>query len=300
VNNEKKPASKGLGRGLSALISTNKDDTVGQAPVSPGHESPYHVLSLSQITGNPHQPRTIFDDDALEELAESIRAVGLVQPVVVRKRGDGYELVAGERRWRAARIAGLETVPALIREAGDAESLELALIENISREDLNPIDTARAYANLQEDYGITQEMLSNKLGRSRSAVANTIRLLDLPDDVQQLIEQAKLTEGHGRALLSVSDRTRQRKLARRIVKGGLSVRQAEELSKKEDAPRSKLKEPQNFPVGQELMDETTDALYSAFRLPVKVRWTGKGGRIEMEFSNADDLDKLIEVLEKER
>jgi len=300
VNSDKKPASKGLGRGLSALINTNKIDTEGQPTVSPDHEIPYHELSLSQITGNPRQPRTIFDDDALEELAESIRAVGLVQPVVVRRQGDGYELVAGERRWRAARIAGLETIPALIREAGDAESLELALIENISREDLNPIDTARAYANLQEDYGITQETLSSKLGRSRSAVANTLRLLDLPDEVQQFIEQGKLTEGHGRALLSVSDRTRQRKLARKIVKGGLSVRQAEGLAKKEDAPRRKPKEPQNFPVGQELMDETTDALYSAFRLPVKVRWTGKGGRIEMEFSSADELDKLIGVLEQEQ
>jgi ParB family chromosome partitioning protein len=268
--------------------------------VSPGHEIPYHELPLSQITGNPRQPRTIFDDDALEELAESIRAVGLVQPVVVRQRGEGYELVAGERRWRAARIAGLETVPALIREAGDAESLELALIENISREDLNPIDTARAYANLQEDYGITQETLSSKLGRSRSAVANTLRLLDLPDEVQQLIEQDKLTEGHGRALLSVSDRLAQRKLARKIVKGGLSVRQTEGLAKKVGAPGRKPKEPQNFPVGQELMDETTDALYSAFRLPVKVRWTGKGGRIEMEFSSADQLDKLIGVLEQEQ
>ena len=188
--------------------------------------------------------------------------------MVVRQRGDGYGLVAGERRWRAARIAGLETVPALIREAGDAESLELALIENISREDLNPIDTARAYANLQEDYGITQETLSSKLGRSRSAVTNTLRLLDLPDEVQQLIEQGKLTEGHGRALLSVSDRTRQRKLARKIVKGGLSVRRAELLAKKEDAPGRKQKEPQNFPVGQERMDETTAALYSALRLPV--------------------------------
>ena len=300
MNSDKKPASKGLGRGLSALINTNKLDTEGQAPVSPGQEIPYHELPLSQITGNPRQPRTIFDDDTLNELAESIRAVGLVQPVVVRQRGDGYELVAGERRWRAARIAGLETVPALIREAGDAESLELALIENISREDLNPIDTARAYANLQEDYGITQETLSSKLGRSRSAVTNTLRLLDLPDEVQQLIEQGKLTEGHGRALLSVSDRTRQRKLARKIVKGGLSVRRAELLAKKEDAPGRKQKEPQNFPVGQELMDETTDALYSAFRLPVKVRWTGKGGRIEMEFSSTDELDKLIGVLEQEQ
>lgn len=296
MNNENK-ASKGLGRGLSALIGTNKVSNSGQSVDAAAAALPYQELPVDQIRGNPNQPRTVFEEEALQELADSIRAVGLVQPVVVRRLDDGYELVAGERRWRAAQRAGLEIIPALIREAGDAESLELALIENISREDLNPIDTARAYANLQEDFGITQEDLAAKLGRSRSAVANTLRLLDLPDDVRQLIEEGKLSEGHGRALLGVADRLRQRKLAAKIAKNGLSVRQAEALVKKEAAPR-KPKELYSLPVGQELMDEATDALYSAFRLPVKVRWTGKGGRIELEFASADQLDKLIEILEK--
>jgi ParB family chromosome partitioning protein len=221
-----------------------------------------------------------------------------VQPVIVRRSGSAYELIAGERRWRAAAIAGLKRIPAIIRDADDAQSLEMALIENISRVDLNPIDTARAYASLQEDFGITQEELSGKLGRSRSSVANTLRLLDLPDEVQRYIESGKLSEGHGRALLSVDDRPRQRKLASRMAARGLSVRQAEKLVRKSQARDERSKEPRFSPVSQELMDEATDALYSAFRLPVKVRWAAKGGRIELEFSDEEQLHKLIDTLEQ--
>lgn len=294
--------NKGLGRGLSALIRDTTSDTPGQHQPLAGDtpaisDSLYQLLPVDQIRGNPKQPRTVFDGEALAELAESIKSVGLVQPVVVRRQGKGYELVAGERRWRAAGLAGLEKIPAIIREAGDAESLELALIENLSREDLNPIDTARAYAILQEDFGATQEQLAGKLGRSRSAVANTLRLLDLPDEVQDLIEKGKLSEGHGRALLSVPDRLKQRKLAAKIAKRGLSVRQAEELAKKEGAAQRHVREIAASPVGQELMDETTDALYSAFRLPVKVRWATKGGRVEMEFESEEQLRRMIDVLE---
>ncbi len=293
--------SKGLGRGLSALIGDTKSVPISQAraaePASAPAGSSYQFLSVSQITGNPNQPRTIFDEEALTELAESISAVGLVQPVVVRRVGEGYELVAGERRWRAAQKAGLEKIPAIIREAGDAESLELALIENLSREDLNPIDTARAYAILQEDFGATQEELAGKLGRSRSAVANTLRLLDLPDEIQELIEKGKLSEGHGRALLAVPDRLKQRKLAARVAKRGLSVRQTEELAKKEGAGPQRQRQLASVPVGQELMDETTDALYSVFRLPVKVRWASKGGRVEMEFESEEQLRRVIDVLD---
>lgn len=290
--------NKGLGRGLSALIGTSKDITGSQQPSSTGSDSAiYHELPVSQIEGNPGQPRGTFNDESLAELAESIRAVGLVQPVIVRRRGSRFELVAGERRWRAARLAGLEKIPAIVREAGDAESLELALVENINREDLNPVDTARAYAGLLEDFGITQEELAKKLGRSRSAVANTMRLLDLPGEVQDLIETGKLTEGHGRALLAVPDRLKQRRLALKIASRGLSVRQAEQMAKKQGPPRPRLKEPRSAPVRQELMDEATDALYSAFRLPVKVHWTARGGRVEMDFSKEEQLRHVIDALE---
>jgi ParB family chromosome partitioning protein len=291
--------NKGLGRGLEALIgaSGTTNITKSQPGLKSQDEEQYQELPLSKIVGNPKQPRTTFDDDSLAELTESIRSVGLVQPVVVRRRGDLFEIVAGERRWRAAQKAGLKKIPAIIREANDAESLELALIENLSREDLNPIDTARAYANLQEDFGITQEELAAKLGRSRSAVANTLRLLDLPDEVQSLIEQGKLSEGHGRALLTVPDRLRQRQLAVRAAAKCMSVRQLEEKAKKEGAGRRRFHKPVSIPVSQELMDEATDALYSAFRLPVKVRWAVKGGRIEIEFNNEEELRRVVDVLE---
>ena len=290
--------SKGLGRGLEALFK-NTNNQVGQSP--PGDTGPldlYQELPIDQIRGNPKQPRTIFDDGALAELADSLKAVGLVQPVVVRRLGNEFEIVAGERRWRAARLAGLKRIPAIIREAGDAESLELALIENLSREDLNPIDTARAYASLQEDFGITQEMLAGKLGRSRSAVANTMRLLDLPDEVQTLIENGKLSEGHGRALLAIPDRLRQRQLAAKAAAKSMTVRQLEDQAKKESS-RRRRNDSRPAPVSQELMDEATDALYSAFRLPVKVRWVSKGGRAELEFASSDDLRRIIGVLEKD-
>lgn len=291
-------ANKGLGKGLSALIGDGVSGKTGRTPaIEASPQTDYHELSISQIRVNPLQPRTLFDEGKLAELAKSIGAVGLVQPVVVRKQGDFFELVAGERRWRAAQLAGLDRVPAVIREAGDAEALELALIENINREDLNAIDAARAYANLQEEFGATQEELAAKLGRSRSSIANTMRLLDLPDEVQGLIEQGKLSEGHGRALLSVPDRLKQKKLAGRVVARGLSVRQTEALAKREGAAHE-TKLPRPAPVGHELMDEATDALYSAFRLPVKVRWAGKAGRIEVRFSSEGQLRKVIEVLEK--
>lgn len=287
--------NKGLGKGLSALIGGETSDKPTASELESVSVSGYQELSIDQVEANPMQPRTIFHDESLEELAESIKAVGLVQPVIVRKTGDRYELVAGERRWRAARLAGLVKIPAVIRDAGDAEALELALIENINREDLNAIDTARAYANLQEEFGSTQVELAQKLGRSRSAIANTIRLLELPDDVQALIETGKLSEGHGRALLSISDRLKQKKLATLIASKGLSVRQTEALVKHELSEKRSEQAPV-FSVNQELMDEAINAFYSTFQLPAKVRWKGKAGKIELAFSSEDQLARAIELL----
>ncbi len=289
--------NKGLGRGLEALIGTNKNIDQNNSNNLQRSEQ-YQEIAIDKIVSNPGQPRRAFDDDALSELAASIKAVGIVQPVVVRRTAAGFEIIAGERRWRAARMAGLRKIPAVVREAGDAESLELALIENLSREDLNPIDAARAYASLQEDFGITQEELAAKLGRSRSAVANTLRLLDLPDEIQSFIEQGRLFEGHGRALLVVPDRLRQRRLATKAAASSMSVRQLEASVKHETAVRHPAREPRTMPVGQELMDETTDALYSAFRLPVKVHWGARGGRIELEFNSDAELHRIIDALEE--
>ncbi|MHB0914733.1 MAG: ParB/RepB/Spo0J family partition protein [Thermoleophilia bacterium] len=290
--------NKGLGRGLSALIRENNTDiTVSQAGAPAVADLPYQELPLSQISSNPQQPRKAFNGETITELAESIASVGLVQPLIVRRRGDAYELIAGERRWRASQQAGLEKVPVIVRETGDAESLELALIENINREDLNPIDTARAYALLQDDFGVTQEKLAKKLGRSRSAVANTLRLLDLPDEVQDLLETGRLSEGHGRALLSVQDRQQLKRLAKRISERQLSVRQTEALVKKESDSTPAAREPKVIPVSQELMDEATDAIYSAFRLPVKIKWKGDSGKVEMEFLSEEQLLSIINVLD---
>jgi len=291
--------NRGLGRGLSALIrDTNSDVPEGQAvSFAPAADLPYQELPISQISSNPQQPRTRFNEDTIAELAESISSVGLVQPLIVRRHGDAYELIAGERRWRAARRAGVETVPVIVRETGDAESLEMALVENINREDLNPIDTARAYAMLQDDFGITQEKLAKKLGRSRSAVANTLRLLELPDEIQALLESGKLAEGHGRALLSLQDRQKMKRLAKKISGRQLSVRQTEALVKKESGSSGSAREAKPAPVSQELMDEATDALYSAFRLPAKVKWRGDSGRVEIEFLTEDHLLRLIQVLD---
>jgi len=286
--------NKGLGRGLSALIRDSKVDHANG--VSIVGTSLYQELAVGQINGNPNQPRTTFDSKAISELAESIKTAGLVQPVIVRRSGERYELIAGERRWRAACEAGLDTIPAVIRDADDAESLEMALIENISRVDLNPMDTARAYANLQEDFGITQEQLAGKLGRSRSSVANTIRLLELPDEVQEMIEGGKLSEGHGRALLAVSDRPRLKKLAGKVSSRGLSVRQTEQIIKKEADDSMRPSEPPLIPINKELMDQATDVIYSSFQLPVKVRWGAKGGRIEMDFVEEEQLKHLIDKL----
>lgn len=290
--------NKGLGRGLSALIrDSNTDVTISQPDTAVVADLPYQELPLSQIRSNPQQPRKAFNEDTIAELAESIASVGLVQPLIVRRQGDAYELIAGERRWRASQQAGLEKVPVIVRETGDAESLELALIENINREDLNPIDTARAYALLQDDFGVTQEKLAKKLGRSRSAVANTLRLLDLPDEVQDLLETGRLSEGHGRALLSIQDRQQLKRLAKRISERQLSVRQTEALVKKESDSTSVAREPKINPVSQELMDEATDALYSAFRLPVKIKWKGDSGKVEMEFLTEEQLLSIINVLD---
>ena len=208
----------GLGRGLSALLPGAVEEGTGLLEIP-----------VEAVAPNPRQPRTSFEDEALESLALSIQEVGVLQPIVVRKVGNGFELIAGERRLRAARIAGLATVPAVIRESDDTESLREALIENIHREDLNPIELAEAFRELLEELGLRQETLAERLGMSRSHIANTIRLLQLPAEVQQLVAGGKIQAGHGRTLLSLGDAEAQRTLATRIAAEDLSVREVEEL-----------------------------------------------------------------------
>lgn len=271
---------KGLGRGLGALLG---EDAVRERPA--GSVS----LRIAEIEPNIEQPRKRFDDEALADLAESIRIHGVLTPLLVRKLTSGsYQIIAGERRWRAARMAGLTHLPVTVIEADDRHATELALIENLQREDLNPIEEAEGYRVLMDEYGMTQEDVSQRVGRSRSAVANVIRLLSLPPTIQAHVADGNLSEGHARAVLSLPEKL-QEKAVSQILDGGLSVRQTETLAKKwseehkEDAKRLTI----NF------LEEHEQNLSRVLKRKVRIISGKQKGRIELEFYGADDLEELI-------
>jgi ParB family transcriptional regulator, chromosome partitioning protein len=269
----------GLGRGLSALIPGASDETgLVEVPVQ-------------GVAPNPRQPRQSFEDEALEALARSIREVGVLQPIVVRRLNGGYELVAGERRLRAARLAGLATVPAIIRTTDDTESLREALIENIHRQDLSPLEQASAFQELQDDLGVTQEELAQRLGHSRSHVANTIRLLQLPPEVQTLVAEGSLTAGHARALLSLEEAEAQTTLGLRIAAEGLSVRQTEELVRSYVAHPAARTEAAPRPVDPKLL-QVEEALADALGTRVRIQRARRKGRIVVDFGSKADLDRI--------
>lgn len=278
---------RGLGRGLSALLGE------GQGPGG-GAGQGLLEIPLDLVEPNPDQPRAAIDPEALEALATSIRTSGLLQPVVVRPASPAgrYQLVAGERRWRAARMAGLERVPAVVREADDRERLELALVENLVREDLNPIDVAQACACLIEDFGQTQAALAERLGRSRPAISNVVRLLELPEGVQAMIAAGDLSEGHGRAVLMADGPARRTRVAQVAAARGLSVRATEELARREGAPR-----PRRRPAAIPLGDAALEAFGVAFDVPVRVR-AARGGQlvVELRFSDEETLAAALERL----
>jgi ParB family chromosome partitioning protein len=278
----------GLGRGLSALL---------QAPAASLRELP-----LDDIAPNHRQPRTEFDDEALDALAASIKAVGVLQPVVVRQRPDGgYELVVGERRWRAARRAGLERIPAVVREAGEEDMLRDALIENLHREDLNPLEEAAAYRQLLDDVGMTHEELAERVGRSRAAITNALRLLGLAPTVQQRIASGSLTAAHGRSLAGLADFVNQERVAQRILAQNLSVRQTEELVRSlvaagtglsVRAARSRVERP---PAILEVEKRLSDMLDTRVTVEVGRR----RGRITIEFAGLEDLDRIWRAVARE-
>ncbi len=283
-------AKQALGRGLSALLG---DDTVPDNDLAPSE------IDIDLIGPNPEQPRTRFAESALDELAQSIVANGIVQPVVVRKTGARYQIVAGERRWRAAQRAGLRKIPVTVRDVSDEKLLELALIENIQRQELNPIEEARAYRKLIDNIGLTQEQVSGRVGKERTLIATTLRLLKLPNDIQALIEEGKLSAGHGRALLLSDDPMIQKRVARTIIEKQMSVREAERAMKAVTASS-------NVNAGQKRSIITKDAnirsaetkLMRALGTNVKITPNGKGGagKIEIEYYNMDDLDRLYQRL----
>jgi ParB family chromosome partitioning protein len=294
----KKP---GLGRGLAALLGEGGTPEAGAGIETPGEQSLSSGggvvdLPVNLIRRNPRQPRRAFDAQALEELAMSIAAVGVVQPVIVRATGDGYELIAGERRWRAAQRAGFTAIPAIVRTASDVESLELALIENVVRQNLNPVDEAYAFKVLLEDLGVTQESLASRVGKSRSAIANKIRLLDLPAAVQESLAGGELSEGHGRALLGLMDKGSQLQLARRVVEKGMSVRQVEDEVRRQAEGAKSQPGRQSAALDEELVDEIRDSLLSLLGVTPRVRSRGAGGVVELPFEDGDGLRRLVERL----
>jgi ParB family transcriptional regulator, chromosome partitioning protein len=307
---------RGLGKGLGALIPT-APPSVGSGPagstaadLDAAHDYPapvdgayFEEVPLGAITPNPRQPRQVFDEDALTELADSIKAVGLLQPVVLRKTEPGrYEIVMGERRWRACQLAGLEAVPAIVRETSDTDLLRDALIENLHREQLNPLEEAAAYQQLLDDFQATHDELARRIGRSRPHISNTIRLLNLPAAVQKRVAAGVLSAGHARALLTVTDTAAQEHLAHRIVAEGLSVRAVEEivaLGADADKPTpSSRKRIGKAPVAPGLKD-LADRLSDVFDTRVRVELGQRKGKIVVEFATLDDLERIVRSISPE-
>jgi ParB family chromosome partitioning protein len=281
---------RGMGRGLAAILSVSEGEHGG---------AELRELHVDLVAPNPDQPRKRFDDEALQALADSVKERGVLQPVLVRPRpGGSYELVAGERRWRAARLAGLETLPALVQDRDDARSLEDALIENMAREDLNPIEAARAVAGLVEELGLTREEVGRRVGRSRVAVSNLLRLLDLPDEALALVEDGSLTEGHGRALLLADDHADRRSLARAAVQGGWSVRVLEHRAREANAPARPAKRGRAavHPDQEAAAARISEALGAALGTEVRVRPRATGYKVELAFEDVDEALALARRL----
>ncbi len=315
---------RGLGRGLGALIpsapsmpgslsgSAAGADTAAAADAlgadRAGRDEPdfagalYEEIPVGSVTPNPRQPRQTLDEDTLAELAASIREVGLLQPIVVRKLMPGrYELIMGERRWRACQQAGLEHIPAIIRGVADDALLRDALIENLHREQLNPLDEAAAYRQLLDDFGATHEELAGRIGRSRPHITNTLRLLQLPSGVQRRVAAGVLSAGHARALLALEGTEAQERLAQRIVAEGLSVRAVEEIAAVGDPALSREpRRPRDRPLAPPALSEMADRLSDTLETRVKVEMGRRKGKIVVEFASLDDLERIMKVLSPEK
>lgn len=278
---------KGLGRGLGALIpglgSSNKASIL--------------EIPVDEVNANPNQPRKVFEPDSLKEMVDSVKEFGIIQPIVVRKIDDRYEIIAGERRWRAAKEAGLETIQVIVKDVDNKDSLQMAIIENIQRENLNAIDEAKAYHHLISEYHMTQAELATRIGKSRTAITNTLRLLSLPDQLKTLIINGKISSGHARALLSLPDQKSQIVMARRITDENLSVRDVEKITK-EDQPVQVIGHSQAKKEKAINMKELAKELSKSLSTKVSVKALGSKGQIKILFSTLDELSRIIRIMQK--
>ena len=282
-------SQKGLGRGLGALL--------GDFEETSSEKSPYQLLPIHKVEPKADQPRQDFDEEELQALSDSIAIHGVIQPLTVRELANGYyQIIAGERRWRASRMAGLTEIPAVIVEADDKKAMELALIENLQRQDLNPVEEALGYHSLMEDYGLTQEETASRVGKSRPAVANALRLLALPEDVLEMLRNGKLTAGHARAVLSIKTEKKQLEAAQKIAALGLSVRQAELLCKNMSKESEKKEKPVTLAV--DYVAECEKSLSKHLGRGVKIVNGKRKGRFELEFYGQEDLQILLDALMK--
>jgi ParB family transcriptional regulator, chromosome partitioning protein len=293
------PKRPALGKGLSALIpDALEDQTTDHSNPPPAIRSSSSEVDIDRLTPNDFQPRVFIDDSRLQELAQSIRANGLIQPIVVRRHGDHFQIIAGERRWRAAKRAGLLRVPVVIKEVASGQErslLEMALIENIQREDLNPIDEALAYRRLSDEFQLTQEAIATAVGKDRASIANTVRLLRLPPEVRAEVAGGRLSMGHARALLSLADEADQRRVARDVIARGLSVRDTETLVKKILEGQVPVEPPAPKPIDVHTR-AAEDRLKLLLGTRVRIVRRGQRGRIEIDFSNEDELIRIYEQI----
>ncbi len=279
-------ARQALGKGLGALIPD-------RPATEPEGKKTFFSCGIEEIQPNPFQPRKMFVDEPLQELVQSIREKGILQPLVVRRKGDKFELIAGERRWRAAQKAGIKEVPILVKDVSESELLELSLIENIQRENLNPVEEAEAYRGLMEQFRLTQEEISQKVGKDRTTVTNALRLLKLPAEIKQSLAEGKVSVGHARALLSLEAPEKQRQAWRKVLASGLSVRQTENLIK-----RMRSKNPTASGRSPSSWSPLAEDLQRFLGTRVRIVGRGKRGRIEIEFYSSEELDRLLDLLRK--
>ena len=291
-------AKKGLGKGLDTLIPSNVLDSADNTQKAGKAQTPDSVVDINKVEPNRDQPRKNFDEDALEELADSIRQVGLIQPIVVQDRKGYYEIIAGERRWRACKKAGLKEIPVIIRNFTEQEIVEISIIENIQREDLNPIEEAMAYKRLLEEFNLKQDEVAEKVSKNRTTITNSLRLLKLTDDVQQMIVDGKLSTGHARAIISIEDPAKQLEIAEKIFDEKMSVREVEKYIKSLDKPaKPKKKVNESLQVVYDNIEEQLKLMLGT-KVSILSKGTEGSGKLEIEFYNHDDLERIVEIIKR--